>query len=84
MVLGIFKVALCLRDRHVFMRQSVEILNVFSASTLKPIFSKTKTFLKNLEYRFLVERTKIEITSFSYKTAISEANGKINGMVSTK
>ena len=39
---------------------------------------------KKKEYRFLAESTKIENTSFSYKTAISEANVKINKMVTTK
>ena len=62
MVLGIFKVALGLRDRHVFMWQSEEILNVFNTLILIQIFYKTKTFFKKLEYRFLVETTKIENT----------------------
>ena len=66
------------------MWQSVEILNVFNTSTLKQIFWKTETFCKNLEYRFLVENTKIENSSFPYKTAISEDNVKTNRMVSTK
>ena len=35
-----------------------------------------KTFFKKLEYRFLVEITKIENASFTYKTTISEANVK--------
>ena len=43
-----------------------------------------KTFFKKLGYRFLVECTKIENTSFPYKTAISEANVKTNRMASTK
>ena len=43
-----------------------------------------KTFFRKLEYRFLVERTKIEKASFPYKTAISEASVKTNRMVSTK
>ena len=43
-----------------------------------------KTFLKNLEYCFLVERTKIEKASFPYKTATSEANVKTNRVVTTK
>ena len=43
-----------------------------------------KTFFKKLEYRFLVERTKIEKASFPYKTAIPEANVKTNRMVTTK
>ena len=59
-------------------------MNIFSTLTLKQIFKKTKTFFNKLEYRFLVGRTKIEKTSFPYKTAILEANGKTNKMVTTK
>ena len=66
------------------MWQSVKNFNVFSTLTLEPIFSKTKTFFKKLEYRFLVESTKIKSASFSYKTAISEVNVKTNRMVNTK
>ena len=44
---------------------------------MKPVFKK-------LEYRFLVESSKIENTSLPYKTAILEANVKTNRMVSTK
>ena len=56
-----------LRDGHVFMWQSVKILNVFSTLTLKQIIWKMKTFFKKLEYSFLVESTKIEEVSFPYK-----------------
>ena len=62
----------------------MEILNVFNTLTLKQIFWKTKTFVKNLEYRFFVESAEIENASFLYKTAISEANVKTNKMVTTK
>ena len=55
---------------------------MFNTSTLKKIFWKTKTFFKKLEYRFLVESTKIENASFPYKTALSGANVKTNKMVS--
>ena len=78
MVLGTFKLVLRLRDRHVFMWQSVKILNVFSSLTLKHIFWKTKTFFKKLENYFLVGSTKIENASFPCKTAISGANVKKN------
>ena len=61
-----------------------KFLNHFNTLTLKHIFSKTKTFFKKLEYRFLVESTKIENASFPYKTAIPGANVKTNRMVSTK
>ena len=83
-LLGIFKIALRLRHRHVFMRQSVEILNVFNTLTFKQIFWKVKTFPKNLEYRFLFESTKISNTSFPCKNAKSKANVKTNRMVTTK
>ena len=37
-----------------------------------------------MEYRFLVETTKIENKSFAFKTALSEANVKTNKMATTK
>ena len=43
-----------------------------------------KTFFKKLEYRFLVERTKIKKASLPYKAGISEANVKTNRMVTAK
>ena len=43
-----------------------------------------KTFLKKLEYCFLVETIKVENTSFPFKTALSEANIKTNRMATTK
>ena len=57
---GIFQIVLRLQDQHVFMWQSVEILNIFNTSTLKQIFWKTKTFSEKLEYHFLVESTKMK------------------------
>ena len=41
-----------------------------------------ETFLKKLEYRYLVKSTKTENTSFPYKTATSEANVKTNKLLS--
>ena len=55
--------------------------NVFNTLTLKQIFWKRNTFFKKLEYRFLVETTKIEST---FKTALSETNVKTNRMATTK
>ena len=66
------------------MWQLVEILKVLNTLTLKLIFWKMKSFFKKLEYRFLVESSKIENASSPDKTAISEANVKISRMVSTK
>ena len=81
---GIFKIAFRLRDRHIFMWQSVEILKVFNTLTIKQIFWKTKSFFKKLEYCFLIESTKIENASFPYKTATPEANVKTNKIRRTK
>ena len=67
-----------------FMWQSLKVSNVFNTLTLKQIFWKTKTFFKKLEYRFLVETTKIENTSFPFKTALSKANVKANRMATAK
>ena len=79
MVLKI-KLALHLRDQHVLMWQSLGTLNVFNTLTLKYVSEKRE----KLEYRFVVESTKIEITTFPYKSALSKANVKINKIVSTK
>ena len=80
-MLGIFKIALRLSDWHVFMSQSVKVLKTL---TLKQIFWKTRTFLKTLDYRFFVETTKIENTSFPVKTAQSETYVKTNRIATTK
>ena len=62
----------------------MKVSNVFNTFNLKQIFWKTKTFLKKLEDRFLVEATNIENTSFPFKTALSEANVKANRKATTK
>ena len=66
------------------MWQPVKVSNIFNTLTSKQIFWKAKTFYKKLEYRFLVETTKIESTSFPFKTALSEVNVKKNRMATTK
>ena len=43
-----------------------------------------QTLFKKLEYRFLLESTKIDSITFPYKTALSEANVKTYRMGSTK
>ena len=70
MVLGIFKIALRLRDWHISMQQSVKVSNAFNTLTLKQIFWKTETFFKKLGYCFLVETSGIVNTSFLFKTAL--------------
>ena len=83
-LLGIFKIALHLRDRHFFKRQSLEILTVFYTLTSNRIFWIMKTFFNKLEDCFLVESIMTENASFSYKTAMSETNVNTNRMESTK
>ena len=43
-----------------------------------------QTLFKKVEYRFLVESTKIENAAFSYKTALPEPIVKTNSTGSTK
>ena len=66
------------------MWQSVKVSNIFNTWTLKQIFWKTKNFFKKLEYRFLVETTEIENTSFPFKSVLSETSFKTNRMATTK
>ena len=47
-------------------------------------FLENENFFQKTGVSFLVESTKIEKASFSYKTAISEADVKTNRMVTTK
>ena len=49
-LLGIFKIALRLRDRHVFMWQSLEILNIFNILTFNKFFEKWIPF-SSLKYQ---------------------------------
>ena len=70
-VLGIFKIALGLRDRHVFMWQRLEIFQYYDFETN---VLKNENLFKKLEYRFLVERNKIENATFPWKTVLSEIN----------
>ena len=73
MVLGIFKIALRLRDWYVFCDNHT--VNIFNTLTLKQIFQKTKTF-QETGVPFLVQSFKIKNAIFLYKTALSEANVK--------
>ena len=70
------------------MWQLLEILNVFNVSNLKHLSwkkknKKNKSF-KILEYRFIVESTKIENAPFPHKSEMSDTNVKKNRMRSTK
>ena len=47
-------------------------------------FLENENLFQKTGVLFFVESTKIENASFSYKTAISEANAKTNRMVGTK
>ena len=56
----------------------------FQYFNIETDFLENENFLEKLDPCFLVERIKTEKASFSYKTTISEANVKINRMVTTK
>ena len=57
-----------LKDRYSFMRQSVEILNIFDTSTFKQVFWWTKTFLKKTGVPFFSS------VHYSWKCTISLRN----------
>ena len=76
MVLGIFKIAVRLRDQQVFFGQSVEISNILYFN----IFSKSWTTV----FLVLVESTSIENTTSPYRTVLSGANAETIKMGSTK
>ena len=69
MVLGIFKTAFLLSDRHIFVRQSKEIWSDFIKLTVKQVFWKTE-----------IESTTMENATFPYKTSLSKANVMTNRM----
>ena len=69
-----------MRVQHVFMWQSLEILDIFNILTLKQIFWKTQILFKS----FLVESTKSENAIYLYKLALSKANLETNRMRITK
>ena len=83
-MLVILKIAIRLKDHHIYMSQSANAFNVFNIFTLNQIFWTTESFFKKLEHRFLVRTTKIENPSFPFKTVMSEANVKTNRMATTK
>ena len=56
---------------------------IYNTLNLKEIFWKMKTFFKSWSTDFLVEYTKIEIVTISYKTAMSGDHIKANTMGST-
>ena len=76
MVLGIFKIALRLRDQQVFMWQPLENLNLLTTLSLELIFWNTETFFKKLEYCILVQSINIESAMFPHKTNLPAGNVK--------
>ena len=74
------RIVLRVRDRHVFYNQ----WKFWTISIIWSKFSKDEIFLKELEYHFLVESTKIANATFPYKATLPEANAKTNRLESTK
>ena len=73
-----------MRDRNVFYVTISGDFEHFRYFNFKTVILENKNVFQQLEYRFLVESTKIGNAFFPYKTAISKANVKTNRMVSTK
>ena len=68
-VVGCFKTVLRLQDRHIFIRQSLEILNVFNLLTFKQFFWKKTLFWKTGVLLFSWKR--FEITKWSRKHKVT-------------
>ena len=62
-VVGCFKTVLRLQDRHIFIRQSLEILNVFNLLTFKQFFWKKTLFWKTGLLLFSWKRFEITFVS---------------------
>ena len=61
------KLPLRLRDRYLFMWQSLEILNIFNTLTLKPIFSKSESLpYKSSLSEANVKTNRMERTRWTY------------------
>ena len=61
-----------------------ESFKYFQYLNFETKFLENENLFQKMEYCFLVETTKIESTSFPFKTALSEANVKTNRMATTK
>ena len=85
MVVGIFKIVPRFKRSACFYVTISESFERFPYLNFERSFLVNENlFQKKLEHRFLVETTKIENTSFLFKTALSEANVKTNRMATTK
>ena len=80
-LLGIIKIALRLRNRHVFMWQSVET-ELFQYFNFETDFLENENFFQKTGVPFFSR--KIGISEKSIKIGISEANVKTNRTMSTK
>ena len=78
------KMALRLKDRHVFMWQSLRILNAFNTLKLKQPFRKTNVSLKKTGASLFSTEYNNERAIFLCKTALSKISVKTNWMGSTK
>ena len=69
------------KEGGLFAPPSVSILNRVNFETY---FLENKNLFQKTGVRLLVETNKIEKTSFTFKTALSEANVKTNSMATIK
>ena len=82
-ILQIFKMALCLGVRHIFIWQSLQILNIFNALNLKQSFLKNENLFWKTLVPFFSEKYYYWFI-ISIKIALSKANVKTNRMGSKK
>ena len=80
MVLGIFKIAVRLRDRHVFYKIISESFKRFQYFNFETNFLENDNLFLKIGVPFLVETSKTENTSFSFKNALSKVYVKKNRM----
>ena len=73
-VLEIFKIALRLRDRHIFFCKNHWTFERFVYLNFEKKFWKTKSYFKKLADRFVGQSTTIANAVFPYKTVQSKAS----------
>ena len=73
-----------LRNRHVFYKRISRSFERFQHFNFETDFLENENLFQKLKYYFLVEITKIESTSFPFKTTVSEANVKTHRMATAK
>ena len=79
---------LCLLNLHNWLISTTFYCRILKSKDVTQLWNKSsvkcKTLFKKLEYSFLVESTKLENRTFSYRTTLSKVNVKANRLESIK